>query len=215
MTLQWSVEKGIGLLKLNQPPSNTLSMRFFRDFGDLISTVNGMDELKALVITGSGRHFSAGSDINELLDSVDEKLLEQNYHSFLLLRNLPIPVIAAIRGVCLGSAFELALFCHFRICTTDAILGLPETTFNLMPGIGGIQRVKELAGKAKAIRLVLSGDTFPADEAFTNGLVDALVPKNLVVSTALEFAAALPRLIRPEDRRFYLYKYFNRIHAKD
>jgi enoyl-CoA hydratase len=137
----------------------------------------------------------------------------ENYQAFVTLEQLEIPVISAIRGVCLGSAFELALFSHFRICAGDAVLGLPESTFNLMPGIGGIQRVATLAGKSKAIELILRGITFPAQDALEMGLVDAIVPRNEVMPLSLAFANALPGRVPDSDRRICIHKFLNPLYA--
>ena len=120
--------------------------------------------LKAIIISSRGRHFSSGANLEELLEMVaadgerTDKIKkdglrttsERNYRSFLFFEQTEIPVIAAIRGVCIGSAFELALFAHFRFCGEDAVFGLPETTYNLIPGLGGIRKIVSLCGQAKS-----------------------------------------------------------------
>jgi enoyl-CoA hydratase/carnithine racemase len=213
MMIEWAVEDGIGRMTLNQPPSNTMTMDFFREMRQLILEISSTANLKAVIICGNGRHYSSGADINELLHSVDEQVMVENYRSFTMLEQMDIPVISAIRGVCLGSAFELALFSHFRICSADAVLGLPESTFNLMPGIGGIQRVAMLAGSAKAIEITLRGNTFPASDAFAMRLVDIVVPKGEVLPLALNFARMLPGKIDKENRSVYLYKFLKPLNA--
>jgi enoyl-CoA hydratase len=139
----------------------------------------------------------------------------ENYRAFVMLEQLEIPVISAIRGVCLGSAFELALFSHFRLCANDAVLGLPESTYNLMPGIGGIQKVAALAGKARAIEIILRGVTFSASEAKEMGLVDGTFPKNDVIPVSIAFANALPVNFKSAERSVYLHKFLKPLHAKD
>ncbi len=213
MDIKLTVEDGIGRLALNQPPSNTMTMRFFSEMRRLGSEITSNKKIKALIIHGNGRHYSSGADINELLQPSDEQVMLDNYRSFTLFEEMDIPVISAIRGVCLGSAFELALFCHFRICSEDAVFGLPESTFNLMPGLGGIHRVSKLAGNAKAIELTLRGNTFPAADAFAMGLVDAVVTKGEVLPLAIRFARMLPGKIVKENRSVYLHKYLNPLHA--
>jgi enoyl-CoA hydratase/carnithine racemase len=213
MMIEWTVEDGLGRMTLNQPPSNTMTMDFFGEMRQLILEISSTTNLKAVIIYGNGRHYSSGADINELLHSVDERIMVENYRSFTMLEQMDIPVISAIRGVCLGSAFELALFSHFRICSADAVLGLPESTFNLMPGIGGIQRVAMLAGSAKAIEITLRGNTFPASDAFAMGLVDIVVPKGEVLPLALNFARMLPGKIDKENRSVYLYKFLKPLNA--
>jgi enoyl-CoA hydratase len=213
MMIHWTIEGGIGHLKLNQPPSNTMTMDFFREMRDLVNKIKYAPGLKAIIIHGHGRHFSSGADINELLDNVDEQAMLENHRLFAQMEQFKIPVISAIRGVCIGSAFELALFSHFRICSEDAVLGLPESNFNLMPGIGGIQRVARLAGSAKAIEITLRGNTFPAEDALKMGLVDVVVPKGEVLPLALIFARELPENIDIEYRAFYLHKYIKPLNA--
>jgi enoyl-CoA hydratase len=115
----------------------------------------------------------------------------RNYEAFLFFKKTEIPVISAIRGVCLGSAFELTLLSHFRFCGEDAVLGLPETTFNLLPGVGGISGMVELVDKAVAMELILSGITFPAEDALKLKLVDRIIPKREVVLHAFDFAKAV------------------------
>ena len=184
-----------------------MTLRFFQEFrvwADLMAHETG---LKAIIIYGKGRHFSAGADLDELLENIDEAVMLANYQSFLKIGQLGIPVISAVRGVCLGSAFELALFCHFRICAVDAVLGLPETTFNLMPGLGGIQRVANLAGKAKALEIILRGMTFTARDALEMGLVDVVVPKSAVLAVARNLARALPEKFVKEGKALYLHKF--------
>jgi len=129
-TVQLVFDEDIGFLELNSPPSNTMTLEFFREFASLIEFMRDQQEFKALIISGHGRHFSAGADVPVLLKEILEKtetdkdgrlagvpeFLSNNYKSLLMLESLNIPVISAIRGVCLGSALELALFSHFRLC---------------------------------------------------------------------------------------------------
>ncbi len=156
-------------------------------------------DLSGIIIYGAGRHFSSGADLKDLLDSVQSGpdsgsspflarsgLLYENLNSFRLFHELDIPVIAAIRGVCLGSALELALFCHARICGKGSVLGLPETGFGLIPGCGGIQNLNALAGKSRALELILSGTSFTAEEALNWKIVDKIVSKKDIVKTAIQ-----------------------------
>ncbi|MEI7895971.1 MAG: enoyl-CoA hydratase/isomerase family protein [bacterium] len=213
MTIQWTIEEGIGRITLCQPPSNTMTMGFFEEMQLLVQTISKTDGLKAIIISGSGRHYSSGANISELLVNLDDQKMLDNYRAFVMLEQLKTPVISAIRGVCLGSAFELALFSHFRFCADDAVLGLPESTFNLMPGLGGIQRVAALAGKAKAVEIILRGITFSAADALEMGLVDAVVPKGEVLPLSLSFAKSLPAGVHLSDRAACLFKYLKPSHA--
>lgn len=211
-TIEWSVVDRIGHLVLNQPPSNKMSVELFAEMSMLKESILERRDLKAIIISGKGRHFSSGADLDELLRTISEQeetdlFLKQNYLSLQFLETLDIPVISAIRGVCLGSALELALFSHFRFCGEEALFGLPETTFNLIPGIGGIHRFAALAGKANAMDYILTGRTFDASTALSLGIVDRILPKKEVVAEAEAFARWLPEPYYWELRVVYLERY--------
>jgi enoyl-CoA hydratase/carnithine racemase len=221
-TLTFELDHGIGHIILDQPPSNKMTVDFFSEFHDLLDGLHSVEEMKALVISGRGRHFSAGADLDQLLSLVRHEsrvgpggepvdlssFLEKNYKTFLSLEALDIPVIAAIRGVCLGSGFELALFCHFRFCGEDALFGLPESTYNLIPGIGGTSRVAHLSGKPRALELVLHGNTFSAEDALGFNLVDKIFPKSEVLEMSFSFVRKIITSYRKEKAKLYLNKLF-------
>jgi enoyl-CoA hydratase len=220
-TLSFALAEGIGHLEFSQPPSNEMTLEFFSEFRTVTERMSGLKEMKALVVSGKGRHFSSGAKLPELLhlagqpaeqgssETGIEKILEENNRSFLFLEEMKIPVISAIRGVCLGSALEMILFSHFRFCGEDAVFGLPESTFNLIPGIGGISRIYALAGTATSLEIALRGNTFPAEEALRLGLVDAILPRKEVVRMAVEFAKALPFNYRKEKSKLYIRRFFS------
>lgn len=223
-TLSYTLNEDVGHLELCQPPSNEMSLDFFSELAQILEKIRHEKGLKALVISGRGRHFSSGARLHELLGQATsingdlsprmEKFLSENNRSFLILEDLPFPVISAIRGACLGSALELTLFTHFRFCGEDSVFGLPETTFNLIPGIGGISKTYKLAGKAAALELVLRGNTFSAEEALRLHLVDQVLPKKEVVRKAMEFARWVPSNYRKEKSKIYLQRFFTGIPVK-
>lgn len=103
---------------------------------------------------------------------------------------LPIPVIAAIHGACLGGGLEMALACHSRICTDDVktVLGLPEVQLGLLPGSGGTQRLPCLIGVSTALDMILTGKQLRAKQALKVGLVDEVVPQTILLEAAVELA---------------------------
>ena len=133
--------------------------------------------------------------------------LMENNASFRFFDSLEIPVIAAIRGVCLGSALELALFCHVRLCGDGAVFALPETTFGLVPGCGGIQKVIGRAGMAKGLEIILGGMNFSAGQAREWNIVDRVVPKKEVVDRALLLAEKISSAYDRKDLRRYLQEF--------
>ncbi|MEZ5195765.1 MAG: enoyl-CoA hydratase/isomerase family protein [Bacteroidales bacterium] len=142
----WKVESGIGFLEFNNPPGNEMTAAFYDQLELLVSKVIPRSNVKAIIIAGSGRHFSSGADLDSLFKSITKDSYENisnpdtshpdsltsNLQAFHFFKQLDIPVIAAIRGVCIGAGMELALFCHFRICAEGAVLGLPETGYGLI-----------------------------------------------------------------------------------
>jgi len=222
-TISFSLTDGIGHLELNQPPSNHMTVGFFMELGRLTQELRKMKKLRGIVISGKGRHYSSGAHLGELLGLVEtgrhfapsgssaslEIFLEDNYRSFLFFEEAGIPVVSAVRGVCLGSPFELALFSHFRFCGEDAVFGLPEASFNLMPGIGGISRMVRLSGTARTLNLVLHGNTFDALAARSYQLVDRILPRKKLVEEALLFTQKISGAYRRELKPLYLRKHFS------
>lgn len=212
-TVRYKLEEGVFHLILNQPPANRMDMVFFDELQNIVNRVLPSAEAKAIVIYGEGRHFSSGADLPDLISNLKRNsildrdnsintypgFLETNVKTFQYFDELKIPVIAAIRGVCLGSALELALFCHIRLCAKGAVLGFPESTFGLLPGCGGIQKVIRLSGKAKAMELLLKGNSFSAEEALEWNIVDGLLSKKNVIEKAIAFA----KEIAPGYKRLY------------
>ena len=218
-TLNWNLAEGIGFLELRQPPSNRMDRIFFDELHELTTRVIPSEMPAALIIYGSGRHFSSGADIDDLLRGVVDSpemsenkgapdFLVHNNKSFLFFYELKIPVIAAIQGVCLGSALELALFCHFRICSDNALLALPELSFNLMPGCGGTQTLPSICGHNTALQLMLEGRSMDAAEAHLLGIADRVVPKKELLPSAIALAKLLMTDYHPDKRPYYLKKYF-------
>ena len=188
-TLQFFVTDNIGHLVLNKPPANRMNHLFFNELKNIVNLEIPAVDIKALIVSANGRHFSSGADLNEMmLNIADDKsfskenkypaFLEENNKTFLALSRLKIPVVAALKGICIGSAFELALFCHIRICAENTYMGLPESGFNLMPGCGGIYKLAEITGKAKAIELILTGKNISATEAKDLNIIHKIVSRN-------------------------------------
>lgn len=189
-----------------------MTVEFFGDMSTLKEIILNKTDLKGIIISGKGRHFSSGADLEELLHLITvnpdpDSFLISNYTSLSYLESLSFPVISAIRGVCLGSAMELALFSHYRFCGEEAVFGLPETTFNLIPGIGGIHRFAILTGKARALDYILTGRTFDAQTAFDLGIADMIMPRHELMVQAENFVRWLPENYNPDLRNVYLQRY--------
>lgn len=190
-------EGSVAFLTLCTPPKNEMGAAFFEDLLRLVPAIEQL-RVKGLVVRGQGRHFSSGANLRDLRAMLGKenavegmRSLRDNSKGFGSLAALPFPTVAAIQGCCLGSGLELALACTFRVAANNAVLGLPEATFGLLPGCGGTVRLTRLAGYRKAIELILAGESLLASDALDAGLVDAVVDKSKLVSTAMRFIERL------------------------
>jgi enoyl-CoA hydratase len=148
-------------------------------------------DVGGIIITGAGQKaFVAGADISEFAGLTAEGGAELarigQTTVFNLIENGNKPVIAAINGFALGGGLELALACHIRIAAETARMGLPEVTLGLMPGYGGTQRLVQLAGKGKALEMIMTADTITAAEAYQFGLVNHVISQDNLMAKAEE-----------------------------
>jgi enoyl-CoA hydratase/carnithine racemase len=185
------VHDGVAVLTLRNPPANFLSRAVAADLNDAIEGVR-KSGARAVVVTGSGRTFSAGADPSDLqaLRTARAARLSAAAGQRMLnrLEQSTSIVVAAINGLCLGGGLELAMACHLRFCSDRARLGLPEITLGLIPGLGGTQRLPALVGTSRALSLVLTGDTVAADQAKQIGLVDEVVAAADLMAEVMKFA---------------------------
>jgi len=214
-TINWRFEDNIGIVELNSPPANSMNKLFFYEIHELSDRILNDEQVKAIIITGIGRHFSSGADINDLL-SFDEEDFHAandfyiaNSRTFKRFYTAKIPVIAAVKGVCIGSAMELAMSCHFRMAAENSIMGFPEASYNLMTGCGGSVYLSKITDKKTTIELMLGGNSLNASEAQQLGLVDKIVKKNELIVKAVNFAKNLIQNYNPELRSYYIGKFLN------
>src|SRR5262249_49912836 len=135
--------------------------------------------IRAMLLTGAGeKAFAAGADIQELagLSAIDGHALALRGQAlFDRIESCGKPVIACVNGFALGGGGELALACTFRIASETAKFGQPEVKLGLIPGYGGSQRLPRLVGKGAALKMILTGEMIPAQEALRIGLVEEVV----------------------------------------
>ena len=149
----------------------------------------------ALIVTGAGeKSFISGADINELavLDPRGaEEISRFGQRVLEALERSSKPVIAAVNGYAFGGGCELALACHMRLASENAVLGLPEVSLGIIPGYGGTQRLPRLVGTGRALEIMLSGRRIKADEAERIGLVNRVVPREQLLAEAEKLAQAM------------------------
>ena len=187
----WEREGDIGLMKISNPPQNYIKKPEFVDMQKLQEFVD--TGIKALIIAGAGRHFSAGADTEAIKKQIEDKkcfteqLIRGNY-VLNYLDELDIPVIAAVSGVCFGAGLEIALSCDIRVCEPDALFAFPEINQGVFPGLGGVTRLSHLTGKPVAMELVMHGDMIGAVKAKELGVVDEISGKKQVLKHTFQLA---------------------------
>jgi len=188
-TLLFEIENGTAIITINRPEKlNALNKDVFTDLDDAMSEVLNNDEIKTAVITGSGpKAFVAGADISEFggLNLAEAMALSKRGQDvFCKIENSPKPIVAAVNGFALGGGCELAMACHFRLCSDNAKFGQPEVNLGLIPGYGGTQRLTQLVGKGKSMELQMTGSLIDATEAIRLGLVNYVTSAdNLLAKT--------------------------------
>lgn len=191
---------GIGTLTLNRPAAlNAWNQQMRNELRDAVRSLVEDDELRVLVITGSGRAFSAGEDVRGMQGLADigtrgfRRVARAIHNVFDEIEAMEVPVIAAINGVAAGGGLELALSCDFRLTASGAKLGFPENNVGLIPGSGGCSRLVKLVGLAQAKRLVMTGEMISADRALELGLVEEVVAPERLMARTRELAEQLAK----------------------
>ncbi|TFJ93949.1 enoyl-CoA hydratase [Lentibacillus salicampi] len=194
-TLAYEVTGHVGVLTIQSPPANALSTNLLIDLGNRLDEIETDNNVKAIVLKGNGKFFSAGADIKEftaLQKASDyESLSEKGQQLFSRIEHYPVPVIAAVHGAALGGGLELAMACHIRITAKNAKLGLPELTLGIIPGFAGTQRLPHYVGTAKAYEMILTGQPITGKEAEAAGLANQAVQDENVFDRAFELARAI------------------------
>jgi enoyl-CoA hydratase len=185
----------VAILTVNRPDKlNALNQQVRDEMLAHLDAIETDDAIGVVVITGSGeKSFIAGADIGEFegRSPFDQREAMASPRVFDIMASFPKPVIAMINGFCLGGGCELAMSCDLRIASDNARFGQPEIKLGLIPGGGGTQRLPRLVGMGHAMRLILSGDMLPADEAKEIGLVEMVVPADALRETTLELAGKI------------------------
>lgn len=188
-TLITNLNDGILTITVNRPDKlNALNKNVFDDLDKVMDEVYADAEIKSVIITGCGtKSFVAGADIAEFSSFKKEEatnLSLRGQQVFFKIENCPKPVVAAVNGFALGGGCELAMACHFRICSENAKFGQPEVNLGLIPGYGGTQRLTQLIGKGKSMELQMTAQIIDANEALQLKLVNHVTTiENLLTKT--------------------------------
>ena len=186
-------ENGIGIVTVNRPESlNAMNKDVVIEFISKIEGLLSEEDIRLIIITGSGeKAFIAGADIKLM-----QKMNKSEAYEFANLghklantiENSDKPVIAAVNGFALGGGSEIALACHIRVASDNAVFAQPEVKIGLLPGWGGTQRLPRIVGKGLANELIITGRNVTAQEALEIGLVNRVVSKEELINTCVDIA---------------------------
>lgn len=200
--IKTETDKHIAIVSLNRPQVlNALNHELMAELADALEGFDADENIRVIILTGGERAFAAGADIKEMCDETAVSiLLKDKLATWDRVRHIKKPIIAAVSGFALGGGCELAMTCDMIIASETAQFGQPEINIGVIPGAGGTQRLTLAVGKAKAMEIILTGRSLTAHEAQTIGLVNKVVPVELLLdeakSLAKEIAKKSPLAVR-------------------
>ena len=211
--VRFTRDGALGTVTLASPPLNLIGQQLISDLLAAVDQVEAAEGLRALVLRGEGKVFSAGADV-ALFAGMTAQELRPLIGSFLDLghriEGLPFPTLAAVHGTCMAGGFELALFCDLIWAAEGTMLGLPETRLGIVPLAGGVERIAARAGLGRARSIGLGGDLHTAEEFAAWGAIDRVLPADELHRAAKEFAG---RLAAGATRAFAVVKELTRAYT--
>ena len=187
MTARYQVQDGIAVVTIANPPVNSMSHAARSAVVDGVTKALADDAVKAIVLIGDGKGFSAGAEIKEF--NSPAATAEPNLATVIdVIENADKPVVAAIHGVAMGGGLELALGCHYRVASAGAQIALPEVKLGILPGAGGTQRLPRLVGVEMALNMILGGTPIASEKFGKTKLFDRMIDGDLLTG-ARAFAA--------------------------
>jgi enoyl-CoA hydratase/carnithine racemase len=187
--------EAVGLARLNRPDArNALSPELMQQLVEVLEAWDADPDVRCIVIAGSDDYFAAGADIKAMRDrTFQEAMLTPLAAHWQRIWAVRTPMVAAVSGYALGGGCELALSCDMIVASEKAEFGQPEILLGIIPGAGGTQRLARVAGKQRAMELVLTGRRISAQEAMSFGIVNQVTAAKEWLDKALELAAVVSR----------------------
>ncbi len=186
-------DKGFAKVQINRPQVlNALNREVMDELVSSLESFDRDDSIKCIILTGNEKAFAAGADIKEMADATAvDMLVRDQLSKWDRIRKIKKPLIAAVSGFALGGGCELTMLCDIIIASETATFGQPEINIGVMPGAGGTQRLTRAVGKYRAMEMVLTGKFLKAEEAQQAGLVNKIVPVEMLINEAEEMAALI------------------------
>lgn len=194
----YNVSNGIALLTLNRPERrNSFTLSMIHRWADLLIDANADDEVRVIVVTGAGGAFCAGIDL-DVLDTIERTplarrnfLTDEVHRVARAVEASDKPIIAAVAGAAVGAGMDMALMCDIRIAAQSARFAESYVNLGLVPGDGGAYYLPRLVGTAKALELLLTGDTLTGQEAAELGIANHVVSDDALMDTTMTLAAKI------------------------
>ena len=193
-TILYKKENNIAYVTINRPEAlNCFNYPALHELQEVTDAISLDADVRAVIFTGAGdKSFSAGADLKER-KTLNEVEVRRNVKAirdaFNSISNLPMPTIAAVNGYALGGGFELMIACDFSIAAEGVVMGLTETSWAIIPGAGGTQRLPRLVGEMKAKELIFTAKRFTAEEGLELGVVLKVVEKENLLTACEELAS--------------------------
>ncbi len=187
---------GILYVTINRPDKlNALNRKTIEEIESVFTYAEQLHTVRVVILTGSGnKAFVAGADISEFSSFSEEEAMSLSLFGqsvFNKIESFHKPVIAAVNGYALGGGCELALACHLRVASQNAMFGLPEVTLGLLPGYGGTQRLPLIIGRGQALEMILTGAPKDSAWALQTGLVNHVTESENLLAKATELAKVI------------------------
>lgn len=199
-TVMYTVENGVATVTMNRPDAlNALSLQLTNDLGAAIRQAVS-DNARAVILTGNGRAFCSGGDLREMqamwqkegrIEAFLEDPLAALHDVIKLIRETPIPFIAAVNGVCAGAGTNFALACDLVVAADDAVFREAFVRIGLSPDCGGTFFLPRAVGEKIAAELFMTGDAVTAERAAQIGMINRVVPAASLLEEANQLAVKL------------------------
>jgi enoyl-CoA hydratase/carnithine racemase len=191
----------VALLTLNRPEKlNAVNYALIDRLMQVLDAIEDDDAIRAVILTGAGRAFSAGADIHEFSQSVKcgpdagvKEFVRRGQAMTARMEAFPKPIVAAVNGIAFGGGCEIVEAVHLAVASEDATFAKPEIAIGIPPTFGGTQRLPRLAGRKRALEYLLTGDVFTPQRAYDIGLVNRVVPPAELLPAAFELAGRILR----------------------
>ena len=191
--IQTGMKDGVATLTLNRAPLNWLNIEMMEEINSHLSSLTSEKTLKLLVVQAGGKAFSVGVEVADHLGDLATKMIQTFHNMFRLMDGVKVPSLAVVNGAALGGGCELALYCDMVLASEKAKFGQPEIQVGVFPPIAALI-FPRIMGRKKAMELILAGDTINAQEAYSLGLVNKVVPEASLGQEAEAFIGRFSKL---------------------